>query len=425
MTHAGPRGFFPADKVLAAAQGRWTEVLGSLGVRTEYLTGRHGPCPGCGGRDRFRFDDLDGNGSFICSQGGGGNLSGNGLTLLQHCLGWDWKTALEQVGRLLLSDNDRIGWSLKTGVTTPLPGAPVLPPEPLKDRVNIPPYDEEKLREYVRGMEAVTREDLKRLSPIPVEKGAAGDFFETLYDTGERLLVFTEFESQGQFLYQVGAGSCRLGRERGVKAVESPLPMTGRNGVWFLSNPVNGNWMPDRAKTYYRTVPKGYEGPAERIAEPAEWKRRKWFNVTSFRYAVIESDVAPENLWLRALVKMPLPIAAIYSSGGKSLHALIRVDAQSKEHWDIIVRGVDGHSPVRHTSVMTLACPLGADANALSAVRLTRLPFCYREGSHSKEKGYVRYGERRLQELVYLNPQPFNKPVPWKSIEVRHGSGRR
>jgi putative DNA primase/helicase len=33
------------------------------------LIGRHGPCPGCGGKDRLRFDDID-NGMFYCSGGG-------------------------------------------------------------------------------------------------------------------------------------------------------------------------------------------------------------------------------------------------------------------------------------------------------------------------------------------------------------------
>ncbi|MDI5829610.1 hypothetical protein MJN51_36035, partial [Salmonella enterica subsp. enterica serovar Kentucky] len=33
---------------------------------------RHAPCPACGGKDRFRFDD-NGRGSFICNQCGAGD----------------------------------------------------------------------------------------------------------------------------------------------------------------------------------------------------------------------------------------------------------------------------------------------------------------------------------------------------------------
>jgi putative DNA primase/helicase len=50
--------------------GRWPMILASLGVAPEYLRNRHMPCPGCGGHDRFRFDDKGGCGTFICGQGG-------------------------------------------------------------------------------------------------------------------------------------------------------------------------------------------------------------------------------------------------------------------------------------------------------------------------------------------------------------------
>ena len=54
------------------------------------------PCPGCGGRDRYRFDDQDGRGTFYC--GGGGNpVSGDGFTLLNHVHGWNFKTAAKEV----------------------------------------------------------------------------------------------------------------------------------------------------------------------------------------------------------------------------------------------------------------------------------------------------------------------------------------
>ena len=36
------------------------------------------------------------------------------------------------------------------------------------------------------------------------------------------------------------------------------------------------------------------------------------------------------ELWLKILVQLPIPIVAIYSSGKKSVHALIKVDARDK-----------------------------------------------------------------------------------------------
>ncbi len=38
-----------------------------MGVPEEALTGKHGPCPLCGGKDRFRFDDKLGNGTWFCN----------------------------------------------------------------------------------------------------------------------------------------------------------------------------------------------------------------------------------------------------------------------------------------------------------------------------------------------------------------------
>lgn len=41
--------------VAAAAIGRWPDLLTAVGIDTPF-NGKHGPCPACGGKDRFRFD---------------------------------------------------------------------------------------------------------------------------------------------------------------------------------------------------------------------------------------------------------------------------------------------------------------------------------------------------------------------------------
>lgn len=46
--------------VRTVAQGRWPSILAAFGLDERALSGKHGPCPMCGGQDRFRFDDLDG-----------------------------------------------------------------------------------------------------------------------------------------------------------------------------------------------------------------------------------------------------------------------------------------------------------------------------------------------------------------------------
>ncbi len=56
-------------------------------------------------------------------------------------------------------------------------------------------------------------------------------------------------------------------------------------------------------------------------------------NVTRFQYALVESDTLPiaeQDILFR---KLELPIAALVHSGGKSLHAIVRVDASNYEEY--------------------------------------------------------------------------------------------
>lgn len=391
-SEAGYGGWYSAQDVRDAARGRWEDVLARFGVRVELLNRRHGPCPGCGGNDRFRFDDKNGEGTFICSQGGGGNLAGDGIALLVHVLQCEWKEAVQKIGEVLLPP-DRKHRGQRVVMETGVARAPEREKAPKR-----PPFDLTKLRDYTRSTPPITREWLKGRSPLPVDRLSLVDVFEALYRTGECVLVFQNEYSQGDFLYQVGRGSFRLAKERNVKAVRSELPTTGRFGVWFLTNPVEGTWKAGDVKPVYEER----DGVRVKVGEEEHWTRRSWPNVTDWRYMVLESDDAPEELWLRALVQLALPIAAIYSSGGRSVHALVKVDADSKPQWDAI----------RDQIIAPLLCPIGADGGALSAVRLSRAPQCFREGKKNKDTGrYEAFSSPQKQELIYLNPRPLLKPL--------------
>lgn len=50
-------------------------------------------------------------------------------------------------------------------------------------------------------------------------------------------------------------------------------------------------------------------------------------NVTEYRYALVESDTLPVEKQRGMIEAMRLPCAALVSSGGKSVHAIVRVDA--------------------------------------------------------------------------------------------------
>jgi putative DNA primase/helicase len=55
-----------------AAKGKWKGILLSLGLPSACLQNKHGPCPLCDGTDRFRWDNQEGKGTYICGQCGAG-----------------------------------------------------------------------------------------------------------------------------------------------------------------------------------------------------------------------------------------------------------------------------------------------------------------------------------------------------------------
>jgi len=83
--------------VAEEAKGHWDGILRELGVDDEILNGKHHGCPMCGGTDRFRFDNKEGRGDYICGQCG----AGDGLKLLQGIFDWDFATAAKEVEAVL------------------------------------------------------------------------------------------------------------------------------------------------------------------------------------------------------------------------------------------------------------------------------------------------------------------------------------
>ena len=77
--------------------GKWLGILSKF-IGAKYLTGRHCGCPLCGeGTDRFRFDDKEGNGTFICNYCG----AGSGLHLLASYQNITHKDAAKMVYDIL------------------------------------------------------------------------------------------------------------------------------------------------------------------------------------------------------------------------------------------------------------------------------------------------------------------------------------
>lgn len=82
------------------ARCRWHEILPALGIAANFLRNKHGPCPMCGGRDRFRFDNRHGEGTFYCNGCG----AGTGVILLRRVHGWTHRQACDEIDRIIGTD---------------------------------------------------------------------------------------------------------------------------------------------------------------------------------------------------------------------------------------------------------------------------------------------------------------------------------
>lgn len=80
-----------------AARGRWEGILRSFGVDEQYLQNRHGPCWRCGGKDKWRWDNKDGAGTYFCNSHG----SGDGFDFLMDFTGREFGDIAKEIDEML------------------------------------------------------------------------------------------------------------------------------------------------------------------------------------------------------------------------------------------------------------------------------------------------------------------------------------
>jgi putative DNA primase/helicase len=98
------------QKISETARGRWHGILPQLGISSKLLRNRHGPCPMCGGKDRFRFDDREGKGTWICNKCG----SGDGAELVKRVKGVEFKEAARMIEGAAGKAGVRQSWAPKS-----------------------------------------------------------------------------------------------------------------------------------------------------------------------------------------------------------------------------------------------------------------------------------------------------------------------
>lgn len=146
-------------------------------------------------------------------------------------------------------------------------------------------------------------------------------------------------------------------------------------------------------------------------------------NVTDYRYALVESDttdIARQNAILR---KLELPIAMLVHSGGKSLHAIVRIEANSLQQYK---------ERVDYLYDVCLQNGLEIDRQNRNPSRLSRLPGIERNGhkqfivdQHIGKKTWTEWQEW-IESVNDDLPDPESladvwNDMPEKAPELIHG----
>ena len=142
----------------------------------------------------------------------------------------------------------------------------------------------------------------------------------------------------------------------------------------------DGKWEPDRASytTYESIIKRLEEGDSVEAVlrgynkaagvwicmNPMDYGQTKK-SVEAYRYALIECDKSTTKEQIKTYMDLQLPIATLTYSGGKSVHAVVRIDAYSPEEYAKRVRFL-------HTYVKGYG--LDVDEANKNPNRLTRMP---------------------------------------------------
>lgn len=104
---------------------------------------------------------------------------------------------------------------------------------------------------------------------------------------------------------------------------------------------------------------------------PFDGQGVKNVNVTDFRFALVESDSIKPGMQEALIRELELPVAALVFSGGKSIHAVVHIDAESMDEYK---------KRVQNLYQVCKKNGLQVDDADRNPSRLSRLPGVYRNG---------------------------------------------
>lgn len=146
-------------------------------------------------------------------------------------------------------------------------------------------------------------------------------------------------------------------------------------------------------------------------------------DVTSYRYTLIESDKMPVSKQIAMIKALELPVAALVYSGGKSVHAIVHIDADTLKEYQ------------QRVKMMYEICTkngFDVDTQNKNPSRLSRMPGAYRGQNkqfliatnigHGSYKEWLEYVEEAADDLPPFTDleEVFSNP-PELAPELIHG----
>lgn len=176
--------------------------------------------------------------------------------------------------------------------------------------------------------------------PAPADDWQSADlpnYLYALFHEGERVAYNCSVRIDEGRVIPSGKGVYVQTREEIIQS----KPIASEHGAWIRINPMDGAGCADS-------------------------------NVVSFRHALVESDKLPVPAQLALIRSLRLPCAAIVHSGGKSIHAIVRVDAESRNEYN---------QRVDYLYSILAKHGLPVDKQNRNPSRLSRMPGVVRDGN--------------------------------------------
>ncbi len=182
---------------------------------------------------------------------------------------------------------------------------------------------------------------------------------EMLYDGPDNLnIVCKHFERENGKAQPHGGGKI-LSRDAWIDYIAKKGVPQSKAGAWLRPNPCASNGT-------------GQDGAV------------KDSDIESHRFLVLESDVLPLEKQMSLFARLKLPISVVLSSGGKSVHAWVKLACSTIAEYS-----------ERARRILSVLAPFGIDQANKNPSRLSRLPGAVRQiGAHGEGK----------QKVLWLNP---------------------